>query len=328
MESFRWGIAGPGRIAHKFAKSLPFSTGVLEGVASSEKVRAVQFAQEYKVPFSFGSYYEMIHSGTIDAIYIATTNQKHVEIAQMALEAGLPVLCEKPMAMSLSETMGLIETAKLHHTFLMEGLWSLYLPHIRKAKEWIAEGRIGKVVHVYADFGFKANPDPGSRIYDPNLGGGVVRDIGIYPLGLIYHTLGSFGYWQSTLNRAKTEVSDHALFQGWTGSGASFQGMVSFKAQTNVEACFFGEKGKIKLTSQWLRPTIAILETEDTTLEFKPEVPGFGFQFEANEVEACVRNNKVESSTWSWENSIQMADYLDRLESGLIVLPDGSFVIS
>lgn len=315
MAAIRWGIAGPGRIAHKFAKSLPWSTGKLLASASSSLERARAFSSEYNLPFAFGSYREMLQSGEIDALYVATTNQLHAEVSAMALDLGIPVLCEKPLTISTTQTRELVDFAKQKKVFLMEGLWSLFLPHIRQTVRWIREGEIGKLVHIQADFGFTAPDNPDSRILNPALGGGVGKDIGIYPMALFFHLLGPLGRFQTTGSRAATGVDNHNLFQGLADSGASFQGMVSFKIQSPVEATILGEKGKIRLGGQWLRPTSATLENESGSTTFHPEVPSFGFQFEADEVANCLIQKRTESNIWSLSDSLQVASYLEEISS-------------
>lgn len=313
--AIRWGIAGPGRIAHKFVKSLPQSEGKLVAVSSSNQERATAFAKEYNLNFAFGSYKELVESGEIDALYVATTNQLHLEISAMALDFGIPVLCEKPLTPSRAETQFLVTKAKQKQVFLMEGLWSLFLPHIRQAISWIRQGKIGNLIHVQADFGFLAEENPTNRIFNPELGGGVVKDIGIYPVALFYHLLGKFLHIQSCGTRASTQVDNHVLFQGMAVSGASFQAMVSFKTQSPVEAMILGEKGKIRLGSQWLRPNSATLETESGVEVFHPVVSGFGFQYEADEVAQCLKQNKTESEIWSLDDSLQVAAYLEEIIS-------------
>lgn len=315
MKTLRWGIAGPGRIAKKFASSRPFFHSEITAVASTSAERASAFATEFQLPFWFGSYQEMLGSGGIDALYVATTNTFHKEIVRQALEKGIAVLCEKPMVLSALETSELIQISKLKGVFLMEGMWSLFLPHIQQALAWIAAGRIGKLQHMYADFAFKAHPDPESRIFNPNLGGGVARDIGIYPLALFLHFGGPFGEWQFQTQRSTSGVSDHVLFQGLCLSGVSFQGMVSFRMQSGVEAHFLGDKGTIRLSAQWLRPTSAILRTETGEEVFSPQVHGFGFQYEVQEVEKKWAEGKIESKIWSHEKSLLVAGYLDKIEN-------------
>jgi predicted dehydrogenase len=313
---FRWGIIGPGKIAHKFSQSLPFSkNGKLVSVASTSLYRSIGFSQLYGAEYAFGSYEEMLKSGTIDAVYIATPHSFHFDNAALAISAGIPVLCEKPMTLSHPQTNLLADFARDKQVFLMEGMWSMFLPHILKALEWIDSNKIGEVVHVQADFGYRAEYNPEGRLFNPDLGGSVSKDIGIYPLALFYKILGALEGFQVQGNRAKTGVDQHVVFQGKGRGNATFQGQVSFLTHTEVEAIIFGTEGKIKIESQWFRPTSATLFHKNGTEIFGPKVDSFGFQFESDEVEKCVSNGLTESTRWTHSDSISMAEYISILEA-------------
>jgi predicted dehydrogenase len=314
-KSFRWGILGPGRIAHKFAHSLPFSkNGRLTSVASTDLKRAKRFAEDYSAEHAFGSYSDLIRSGTVDAIYVATPHNFHKENTAECLRVGIPVLCEKPLTENPEDSLFLTDLSKATNTFLLEGMWTVFLPHFLQMMEWIRAGHIGDVVHVQADFGYKAEYDLGNRLFNPALGGSVTKDVGIYPLSLFYKILGAPSAIQSMGRKAVTGVDDHVVFQGKNQNDATFQGMVSFLAESDVEACIVGTKGKIKINSQWLRPVGATLITEDAVRSFKEEIPGFGFQFEADEVERCVVEGKIESDVWSHRDSLTVANLISQVE--------------
>ena len=192
---------------------------------------------------------------------------------------------------------------------------SKFLPHISKAIEWIDSNKIGEVVHVQADFGYRADYNPEGRLFNPDLGGSVSKDIGIYPLALFYKILGDLEGFQVQGNRAKTGVDQHVIFQGKGRGNATFQGQVSFLTNTEVEAIIFGTEGKIKIESQWFRPTSATLLHKNGTEIFQPKVDSFGFQFEADEVEKCVSNGLTESTRWTLSDSSSMAEYISILEA-------------
>jgi predicted dehydrogenase len=313
---FRWGILGPGRIAHKFALSLPFSEkGILSAVASRDISKAKEFSERFGSGLSFGSYEEMISSGEVDAVYIATPHAFHFELSELCLSHSVPVLCEKPLTMDPEQTRRLTEISKEQNTFLMEGMWTVFLPHFLQCQNWIDEGKIGEVVHVQADFGYKADFNPFDRKYNPNLGGSVTKDVGIYPLVLFYKILGVPKTLQSLGSRASTGIDEHVVFQGINSNHATFQGMVSFRAQSDVEATIVGTEGKIKISSQWLRPVSATLIRPDETVIFEKKVGGLGFQFEADEVEKCVRNGETESKVWSHEDSRRISGLIAQVEA-------------
>jgi predicted dehydrogenase len=313
---FRWGILGPGRIANKFALSLPFSeNGILAAVASREISKAREFSAKFGSSLAFGSYEEMISAGEVDAVYVSTPHSFHFEHSELCLSHNVPVLCEKPLTMNPNQTKKLIDISNEHKTFLMEGMWTAFLPHFVQCQNWIEEGKIGEVVHVQADFGYKADFNPVDRKYNPELGGSVTKDVGIYPLTLFYKILGMPESLQTLGSRAITGIDEHVVFQGINKDNATFQGMVSFRAQSDVEATIIGTEGKIKISSQWLRPVSATLIRTDETIVFEKKVGGLGFQFEANEVERSVRNGELESKIWSHEDSLQISNLIAIVES-------------
>jgi predicted dehydrogenase len=313
---FRWGILGPGKIARKFAASLPFSrNGKLTAVASRTEGKAEAFAADFGNVAAFQNYTDLLESGLVDAVYVAGTHNLHLEQATICLERGIPVLCEKPLTERLSDTQSLYALASARQTFLMEGMWSIFLPHIQKAFDWIQENRIGQLVHIQADFAYRADRNPDNRLFNPALGGSVSKDIGIYPL-FLFHTLGKgIQELQHSGRKAETGIDEHVVFQGLTAAGASFQGMISFCGKSAAKASIIGTDGRIEIDSQWFRPVSARLQNEEGIEFFHPAVPGFGFQYEANEVEACVRNGKLHSAIWTPEDSIAMAKWMDVLQS-------------
>lgn len=312
---FRWGIIGPGRIAKKFAISIPFSNGgLIQAVASSDMARAQAFATEFGAAHAFGSYAEMLDSGEIDAVYIATPHPYHFQSAKAALERKIPVLCEKPLTNSLAEAQELIRLATENQVFLMEAMWTAFLPHFQQAMQWVKDGEIGEVLHCQADFGFAAAPDLENRQFNPALGGGVLKDIGVYPLALFHKVLGELIDLQAVVRRAMTGVDAHVVFQGQNVFGATFQAMVTFGAATETIALIQGTKGKIVFDPQWLRAVGVTLIRDSEITYFAPNIPGMGFQFEANEVMACVGEGRVSSEIWPLTSSLEIARAVDVLE--------------
>ncbi len=317
MAPFRWGIIGPGRIARKFASSLPFSrNGKLVAVASTDANRAMAFAAEFRAEHAFSSYSEMLEKALPDAVYIATPHPFHYQPALLALEAGIPVLCEKPMTDSRRQTFALAEAARQKKVFLMEGMWSWFLPHMQQARRWIEEGEIGKLVHIQADFGYRALRDPAGRLFNPALGGGVALDLAIYPMGLFYKLLGPDLEFQAMGSRApETGVDEHLVIQGRSAGGATFQSVLSFLAHTETRALVYGSEGRIEFSKQWFRAVSATLVRGEETRTITCPADGFGFQFEADEVENCVRSGLTSSPDWTPEDSIRIAGWIEKLES-------------
>lgn len=316
-KKFRWGILGPGRIARKFASSLPFSrSGVLTAVASTSRERAEEFSKEFGAESAFSSYEALAESGLVDAIYIATPHAFHRRDAETGLQNGIPVLCEKPLSTCPADSLFLIELARQRNTFLMEGLWTVFLPSFRQALQWIEEGRIGRVCHAEANFGHQVPNDLSGRHFNPDLGGGVMKDIGIYPLALFLRLFGHSLKLQSSGIRIANGLDAQVVFEGISANAeSSFQGMVSFLAATGAGASITGTLGRIVFEPQWFRPVRVRLEIPGSeALIFDGRANGFGFQFEADEVARCVNSGLIESPLWTHADSMEAARLISLAE--------------
>ncbi|HEV7621037.1 MAG TPA: Gfo/Idh/MocA family oxidoreductase, partial [Flavisolibacter sp.] len=178
----RWAILGAGKIAHKFATDFKFvENAELTAIASRDKARAIMFASQYAIPEIY-SYDELYNASKVDAVYIATPHNFHFEQALKCLENKKAVLCEKPVTINASQLKSLIEVARKNNVFLMEAMWTYFIPSIIQAKKWINQGKIGPVKIVQADFGYKMEFNPHSRLFDPSLAGGALLDLGVYPI--------------------------------------------------------------------------------------------------------------------------------------------------
>src|SRR6267142_1942177 len=185
MSTTSWGIIGPGKIAKKFATALSMVEGAtLRAVASRDAGRAAGFAQEYGAAVGYASYEELVADGAVDAVYIATPHGFHAEHALLCLRHGKAVLCEKPMALSARQVSAMIAASEESGAFLMEAMWTRFIPLMGSLMELIGSGAIGEVKYIRADFGFLAPFNPEGRLYNMRLGGGSLLDIGIYPLYL------------------------------------------------------------------------------------------------------------------------------------------------
>ena len=179
----RWGIIGLGKIAEKFADDLlQFADAELYAVASRSQATADAFAQKYGAKNAFGNYQQLADCQDVDIVYIATPHAQHHENVLQCLNAGRAVLNEKAFALNLGQAQEMIILAREKKLFLMEALWTRYHPAIAKVFEIVNAGTIGEIVHIVADFGFKADYDPQKRLFNPELAGGSLLDIGIYPL--------------------------------------------------------------------------------------------------------------------------------------------------
>ncbi len=183
--AFHWGILGPGKIARKFAEDLRHVPGAtLTCVASRSAERAAAFAADFGAEYNVAGYEHIFDGPALDAVYIAVPHTGHRELTEMCLERGIPVLCEKPLGLNYGEVRAMVATARRTGTYLLEALWTRFLPSTAAVIQQLAAGSIGRLESLRADFGFRAPTNPDSRLLDPALGGGALLDIGIYPVFL------------------------------------------------------------------------------------------------------------------------------------------------
>ncbi len=316
----RWGIVGPGRIAHSFAKDLELvKDGRLTAVASRNLDRAKVFANEYGAEHVYGSYQELFEADTVDVLYIATPHTSHAELTIEAMNNGKAVLCEKPMGISKKEVEAMVNTAKKNDVFLMEALWSRFNPSIRKVKQLIDEGAIGKLEYLYADFGFYAlDRDEKGRLLNPELAGGSILDIGIYPIFLSYLLLGMPKQVKasSRFHNTGVEIQTSMIFEYDEAQAILYSGLTS---KSEMEAEIAGQEGTLFLHPKWHEAQGYSLEKKEELIHHELPTTGKGYSHEIENVHACLRAGKKESDLWSLQNSLDLVSLLDtvRKETGI-----------
>ena len=318
----RWGILGPGHIAHKFAKDLQtLPDAQLYAVASTDQQRADGFAQEYGMTHSFGTYDGLLTLPDLDVVYVATPHVKHYDNVMMLLNGGVAVLGEKPFAMNGSQVREMADTARAKQVFLMEALWSQFMPVLQRAKQLVSDGAIGTVTGVRADFGFAAPFLPDRRLFNKSLGGGSLLDIGIYPLFWSYLMLGMPERVKASAIFGETGVDEQCGMVLTYPNGELAILDSTLRTKTPCEAFVHGTGGQIRVHSRWH-------ETESLTLERNGHDPEtitiprqtFGYDYEAAHVMQCLAEGRTESPVWSLNDSLNLMTLLDtvRAEAGIV----------
>lgn len=315
MQTINWGIIGLGRIAHKFAADLKLLPNAkLHAVASQSLERARAFADTHQVPHAFGRYEDIVHCPDLHVVYVATPHVLHCANTLLCLRHQIPVLCEKPLAMNAEEAQKMAMTARQQNTFLMEALWTRFLPTLEKVMEIIENEHIGQVISIKADFGFKAPFDPQNRIFNPDLGGGSLLDIGIYPAFLALLLLGKPSVIKATAHIGPTGVDEEigVLLQYADGRLAHLHSTV--RAHTKTEAFIYGEKGSIHLHTRWHEPTtMTLLPYGERPQHFTFDYKGNGYHYEAAHVMECLRKELTESPMLPLDFSVQLMELLDAI---------------
>jgi len=321
----KWGIVGCGNIANKLASDLALVQGAeLNAVASRSLERAQEFAQKHNSKKSYGSYDKFFADADIDIVYIATPHNSHCELSLKALKNGKHVLCEKPLAMNRKEAEKMIALSKTKNLFFMEGLWTRFNPTFLEVKKRIDNGEIGDIKYIKADFSFKSEHPLDSRVFDLNLGGGAILDIGIYPAFLAYAMLGKpkeIGAKSIFQEITKCDVQTSMLFHYKEAQAILYS---SFMSKSKMIACISGSKGEIYIHNQWHVAQGFTLVKNKIEEKFELPTTGIGFSHEIEECHNCIKNNQIESKLWSHQNSLDLISILDdvRSEVGLVYSQD------
>lgn len=319
-KSFKWGIIGLGRIARKFASDLHLLPNAkLHAVASTSLDRARQFANEFGASHAYGRYEDIVNCPDLDVVYIATPHVLHAENALICLEHGISVLCEKPFAMNRQEAQRMIHTAHRNRAFLMEALWTRFIPAVDYALALVGQGEIGDVHTVKADFGFHMPFDPHSRLYNKNLGGGSLLDIGIYPALLALFVFGKPlpENVRAAASYTSTEVDASCAFIFDYPDKRLALGHSTIIANTPVEAWIHGTEGTVYLHPRWhqaQKVTVSHYEgdgEQKRDMEFPYE--GWGYQFEAAHVMECLSENRLESDLVPLDFTLELVETLDTI---------------
>ncbi len=310
-----WGILSTGGIAHKFAddlKLLPEASMI--AVGSRNRETAERFGDEYEIPYRFGSYQELVECPEVEVVYIGTPHPFHQENTILALNGNKAVLCEKPFALNARQAQAMIELARAKKLFLMEAMWARFTPLFQQVKHWIREGLIGEVRLIQSDYGQVMDFNPENRFFNPELGGGSLLDIGIYPI-----SMASFIYEkqpvniQSGVHLGCTGVDELAamIFDYGDGKMAILSSAITL--QTRGETLIFGTEGQIRIPGPWhqLREVKVIRKGREKRHKY-PRI-GRGYAHQAIEVMRCLKAGKTESTILPLDESLAIMQTLDRI---------------
>lgn len=314
-ENIRWGILGPGGIAHKFADALKaISDGEIIAIGSRDLQRANTFADTFDVPHRHGSYVELANNPEVDVIYIATPHPFHKACAMLCLEAGKSVLCEKPITVDAEQAEELIACAREHKQFLMEAMWTRFIPVMVKVWEWLADGVIGEPRMLTADFGNRVVLTPENRkgrLFALELAGGAMLDIGVYTVSLASMVFGAPTKITSLAHIGETGVDEQAavLLRYDAGQIASLSCAIT--TRTSQDARIFGTKGSIHIPN-FPRATSATLEISGKEpVQIEMPFIGNGFEYQILEVMRCLRAGKLESDVMPLDESLAIVKTMD-----------------
>lgn len=312
----KWGILAPGHIATKFVKDLlTLKDAELYAIASRSLEKATDFKDKYGAAVAYGNYMELMTDPNIDAIYIATPHTFHKTYAIDCMLNKKAVLCEKPLALNSADVDVMLQIAKKEDVLLMEALWTYFLPHYTYVLDFIKKGSYGKVISLDADFGFHPTFNATSRLFDKQLGGGSLLDIGIYPIFAALSILGVPKEIQANATFFETgaDSSCHMVFSYENGVKANLRS--TLLEETPTEAIIKCEKGTIKLHTKFHKPTKVTFtdaEGKETTKDF--DVTTEGYNYEAAHFNELLRNGETESPIMTHKFSHQLMETMDKVK--------------
>lgn len=314
MTQTRWGILGLGNIAHQFAQDLMSVEGAkLYAVGSRSEDKAQKFANQYYVEKAYASYEALLKDQSVDVIYIATPNVLHCENTLACLEAGKAVLCEKPFAINYKEVEKMVGLAKSKKIFLMEALWTNFMPTIQKLMQYQSENIYGKIKHLQAEFCFEADFNPNKRLFNPKLGGGALLDIGIYPVYLALKLLGKPKqiFADSKISTTGVDTETEIIFEYNNNVKANL--FCSFEKTTPSQALISYEKAEIKLHSRFHETDKISVKANGKTSLKDYDYQAKGYHFEIAHVQDCLKKGLTESPMMSFEFSMELIKILDKI---------------
>lgn len=329
MSKVRWGLVGPGWVAERFATGISYTEdGVLEAVVSKTSLAKAQaFAKKHNIKKAYGSYEEFLADPDIDIVYISILNPAHKQMVLDCFKAGKPVVCEKPFALNAKETEEMVQAARDAKLFLMEAMWSRFLPITAQVREWLSKDAIGEIKYVRADHGFLFE-DHTTRQFDRQVGGGAMMDLGVYAISFASMVLGYKPEEISSIAYiGDTEVDESSIVNLRYPGGQLASLSCTMLAETPQEAWIVGTKGFIKLRMAFMNADRATLTvesklTDDPTHVEEVVIPidGPGYRYEAEEAMRCLQAGKLESDILPLDESIGVMKILDecRKQWGLV----------
>lgn len=315
IETIRWGILGTGNIARQFATGLSVLTdATLLAVGSRTQASANAFGDQFGVRDRHGSYEELANNPEVDAIYISTPHPLHHDNCLLCLNAGKAVLCEKPFAINAAEAAEMVALARAKGLFLMEAMWTRFVPSHQRLGELVAEGAIGEPQLLEADFGFFTPFDAQSRLFDPALGGGALLDVGVYPVSLASRIFGEPERVTSSARIGVTGVDEVFAAQLGYSDGRAALVMAATRAAMPQRATLSGTAGKITLPRPWWRGTRMELARHGQRSELLVfPLDGNGYNYEAAEVGHCLRDGRTESTVMPLDETLAIMRTLDAI---------------
>jgi predicted dehydrogenase len=313
----KWGILGTGKIAKRFMQAAFYVPDAqVVAVGSREQHTADQFGAQFGVPKRYGSYDALIGDPEVEIVYVATPHTLHAENTLAALQASKHVLCEKPFTVNAPQAEQVIQAARAAGKFVMDGMWTRCFPVVREVIRRIQAGELGEIRYLQADFGFRPEFNPTSRLFAPELGGGALLDVGVYPVALAFLVLGAPKQIVSHATLGATGVDELCSMLLLYENGAQAVLSASLQVEMPKQANICGLQARIHMPAPWWKPSEAYLIRNDGATEhLLYPYEGDGLQFEIRHVHDCLRHGLTESPWMPLDETLAIMRVLDTLRA-------------
>ncbi len=311
----RWGIVGHGGIAPTFIEAARGIGHDVVAVAGRDPARATSFATKHSIGSSGCDVSELV--GEVEAAYVCTPHSSHRDVSIALLNAGVPVLCEKPMGVGADQVRQMVEVARSAGVFLMEAMWTRHLPVMATCRSWIQQGLLGEIQTVEAAFGFKAPYDPTSRLWAPEFAGGSLLDIGIYTLvitELAFQSLPVSLDAEAEISPSGVDASISVTARYPSGGSAALRSAIN--ADLGRNASITGSKGRVDIPEFWRAEKMTLLSpTGEKVDEVHHPHRVNGFEYQIAEMARCLDAGLMECPTVPWAWSVALAALMDEIRS-------------
>jgi predicted dehydrogenase len=314
MQSFNWGVIGPGNIANTFAKAIASSQkGKITAVASRSQERAAEFTHTYQIEKKYSDYEKMLADPQIDIIYIATPHSFHYQQAKLCLEAGKHVLVEKPCTVNAQQMQKLVALAQSKNLLLQEALWSRFMPCLSQLRQQLNEGIIGDIQYIQSEIGFAFQNRRASRLHKAELAGGALLDLGIYSITVSQFLLKEHPDKVDAMGQlTDQQVDGHVLANMHYASGRYAQFTCSMSSQTSNTMRIVGTEGYVNLPACFWDTDRAFIYRDDQLIQnIDVPHPVNGFEYQIEESMRCIEQNMLCSELMSHDDSIKVMSVMD-----------------
>ena len=311
----RWGIISTGTIAHTFASDLQLiDEGTVVAVGSRSITSANQFADEFSIPHRHASYEALVADPDVDVVYVATPHPWHYDNAMLALDHAKAVLVEKSFTMTAAQARDLVRVARAKRLFLMEAMWTRFLPHVVAIREVLHRGELGEIVAVMADHGQWFEPDPRSRLFAPELGGSALLDLGVYPVSFASMILGTPNRVTALVDATVTGVDGQASILLGYESGAHAILTCTSSARSGTRASIVGRDARIEIEGDFYAPTsFSVISRDGATSRQEFSSSGRGLHYQAIEVARCIGTGQTESPVMPLDETVAIIETMERV---------------